>query len=148
MRLSQRAVIRSAGGRNFAAVRVSGPASGNVGDWTLVSGGGTLANSTVNDGQATYTFAAGGESSVVFGLKVTPPNQVVNVSVSDGNATDVSGTASADAGYNQDLTFVPAGLRISNAAGAARRRRQWHRATRDRRSCGRRNHSARPTRRR
>jgi hypothetical protein len=101
------------------AARVSGPAPGNVGDWSLVTGGGTLANGTANDGQATYTFAAGGENSVVFGLKVTSPDQVVNVSVSDGSATDTSGTASADAGYDQNLTFVPAGFRISNGAGSA-----------------------------
>jgi MSHA biogenesis protein MshQ len=104
---------------SLTAVRVSGPASGNVGDWSLVSGGGTLTNGTANDGQATYTFAAGGESSVVFGLRVTSPNQVVNVAVSDGSATDTSGDASDDAGYDQTLTFAPSGFRISNGGGGA-----------------------------
>jgi MSHA biogenesis protein MshQ len=101
----------------LTAVRVAGPSPGNVGDWTLVSGGGTLDNGAANDGVATYTFSGTGESSVVFALKVTSPGQVVNVSVTDGVATDTSGTASADAGYDQNLTFVASGLRVTNGSG-------------------------------
>ena len=84
---------------------------GSRGDWSIVSGGGTLNNGTADDGVATYTFAAGGESSVVLALKDTWA-QTVNVGVADGSATDTSGTASADTGYNQNLTFNAAGFRF------------------------------------
>jgi len=90
---------------------------GNRGDWSIVSGGGTLNNGTADDGVATYTFAAGGESSVVLALKNTWA-QTVNVAVTDGSATDTSGTASADAGYNQNLTFDAAGFRFVDASNA------------------------------
>jgi hypothetical protein len=88
---------------------------GNRGDWSIVSGGGTLSNGVADDGVATYTFAASGESNVVLALKNTWA-QTVNIAVSDGSATDISGTASADVGYNQDLTFNPAGFRFVDAA--------------------------------
>lgn len=99
------------------AVRVSGAGAGNKGDWSLVTGGGTLSNGTADDGVATYTFAAGGESSIVLALKDTWA-QTVNVSVTDGTATDTSGTASADSGYNQDLTFNAAGFRFIDASNS------------------------------
>ena len=103
----------SAAGRTItvAANRVAG-AAGNHGDWTLVTGSGVLANGTADDGVATYAFATG-ESSVVLALKDTRV-QTVNIAVTDGTATDVSGTANADAGYNQDLSFVNAGFRITD----------------------------------
>ncbi|HZR02677.1 MAG TPA: LamG domain-containing protein [Burkholderiales bacterium] len=90
---------------------------GNRGDWSLVSGSGTLNNGTADDGAATYTFAAGGESSVVFALKDTWA-QTVNIVVSDGTASDTSGTASADASYNQNLAFSAAGFRFVDGSNA------------------------------
>jgi len=87
---------------------------GSRGDWSVVSGGGTLANGTADDGVATYTFAAAGESSVVLALKETWA-QTVNIAVSDGFATDTSGTASADTGYNQNLTLNAAGFRFTDS---------------------------------
>jgi len=90
---------------------------GNRGDWSIVSGGGTLNNGAADDGVATYTFAAGGESSVVLALKNTWA-QTVNIAVTDGSATDTSGTASADAGYDQNLTFDPAGFRFVTPTNA------------------------------
>ena len=97
------------------AVRVAG-AAGNHGDWTLVTGTGTLNNGTADDGVATYAFATG-ETSIVLALKDTHV-QTVNISLTDGTATDVSGTASADANYNQDLSFVNSGFRITDGSGA------------------------------
>jgi hypothetical protein len=88
---------------------------GNRGDWSVVSGGGTLNNGAADDGVAAYTFAAAGESSIVLGLKNTWA-QTVNVAVSDGGASDTSGTANADAGYEQNLTFDAAGFRFVDAA--------------------------------
>jgi len=90
---------------------------GNRGDWSIVTGGGVLSNGTPDDGVATYTFAAGGESSVTLALKDTWA-QSVNVAVTDGTATDTSGTASADAGYNQTLTFNAAGFRFVDGSNA------------------------------
>lgn len=102
----------------LTAQYVSGAGSGNRGDWSLVSGGGTLDNGAADDGVATYTFAAGGESSVVFALKDTWA-QTVNIAVSDGVATDTGGSASGDAGYNQNLAFNAAGFRFIDASNAA-----------------------------
>lgn len=96
------------------AARVAG-AAGNHGDWSLVTGTGILNNGTADDGVATYAFAAG-ESSVVLALKDTHV-QTVNIAVTDGTATDTSGTASADAGYNQDLGFVNSGFRVTDGGG-------------------------------
>jgi hypothetical protein len=91
---------------------------GNRGDWTLVSGGGVLNNAAADDGVANYTFASGGESTVVLALKNTWA-QTVNIAVSDGVATDTSGTASADPGYNQNLTFGAAGFRFVDTFNSA-----------------------------
>ena len=91
---------------------------GNRGDWTLVSGGGTLNNGAADDGVATYTFAAGGESTVVLALQDAWA-QTVNIAVTDGAVTDTSGTAAADAGFNQDLAFNAAGFRFIDALNNA-----------------------------
>ena len=97
------------------AAYVSGAGGGNRGDWSIVTGAGTLNNGAADDGMATYTFAAAGESSVVLAIKDTWA-QTLNVTVSDGVATDVSGTANADSGYNQNLTFNAAGFRFIDAS--------------------------------
>ncbi|MEQ1879572.1 MAG: DUF6701 domain-containing protein [Burkholderiales bacterium] len=97
------------------ALRVAG-AAGTHGDWTLVTGTGVLTNGAADDGVATYAFAAG-ENNVVLALKDTRV-QTVNIAVTGGTATDTSGTANADAGYNQDLAFVNSGFRITDGSGA------------------------------
>ena len=99
----------------LTAAYVSGAGGGSRGDWSLIAGAGTLNNGASDDGIATYTFAAGGESTIVLALKDTWA-QTVNISVTDGLATDVSGTASADSGYNQNLTFNAAGFRFVDAS--------------------------------
>jgi hypothetical protein len=98
----------------LAAAYVSGAGGGGRGDWRVVSGGGVLDNGAADDGVASYTFAAAGESSVVLALKDTWA-QTVNIAVTDGTATDTSGTANADAGYNQDLAFNAAGFRFTDS---------------------------------
>ncbi|MCC7546774.1 MAG: LamG domain-containing protein [Burkholderiales bacterium] len=90
---------------------------GSRGDWSVVTGGGTLGNGTPDDGVATYTFAAGGESSVVLALRDTWA-QTVNVSVTDGAATDTTGTAGDEAGYDQTLAFHAGGFRFVDAGNA------------------------------
>ncbi len=98
----------------ISAVQVAG-APGSHGDYALLSGAGALNNGVADDGVATYTFGPG-EAQVVLSYKNTWV-QTVNISVSDGIATDVSGTASQDAGYEQLLSFVPSGFRFVDATG-------------------------------
>ncbi|HEX4984425.1 MAG TPA: LamG domain-containing protein, partial [Burkholderiales bacterium] len=107
-----------AGGQviTIAANRTAG-AAGNHGDWSLVSGGGTLNNGTADDGIATYTFAAG-EASVTLAYKNTWV-QTVNFGVTDGIASDTGGAANGDAAYNQDLAFASSGFRFINASNGS-----------------------------
>lgn len=93
----------------ISADRVAG-AAGTRGDWSLLTGTGGLNNGAADDGVATYTFGAG-ETTVLLAYKNTWV-QTVNVSVSDGVATDTSGNANADAAYNQNLSFEPSGFRL------------------------------------
>jgi hypothetical protein len=99
----------------ITAARVAG-AAGNRGDFALVTGTGAFNNGTADDGVATYAFGTS-EVQVVLAYKNTWV-QTVNMDVTDGTATDTSGTAAADAGYNQDLSFVPAGFRFVDAANS------------------------------
>ncbi|MDP2323502.1 MAG: LamG-like jellyroll fold domain-containing protein, partial [Gammaproteobacteria bacterium] len=93
----------------ISADRIAG-AAGTRGDWSLVAGTGGLNNGTADDGVASYTFGAG-ETTVLLAYKNTWV-QTVNFSVSDGVASDTSGNANADAGYNQNLSFEPSGFRL------------------------------------
>lgn len=108
----------SAAGRviTITAARIAG-APGTRGDYGLTAGTGTLANGAIDDGIATYTFGVG-ETTAVFSYKNTWV-QTVNFAVTDGLATDTSGTASADVGYNQNLDFVPSGFRFVDASNNA-----------------------------
>lgn len=64
-----------------------------VGDWSVVTANGTLANGTSGDGAATYTFVSTDNGSVVLGLS-HPLAQVVTVTVND-TSLSVSNTSSA-----------------------------------------------------
>jgi len=99
----------------ITAHRTAG-AAGNHGDWTLMTGTGTLANGTADDGVATYIFGAG-ESQVVLALKDTHV-QTVNIDVVDGNGiTEASGAGSTEKPFDANLTFAQAGFRITDSAG-------------------------------
>lgn len=87
--------------------------STNRGDWSIVSGSGTLANGAANDGIATYTFSAADNGSVTLGLRHTT-TATVNVNVTDGTATETTGVATA--ADDQSTTFVAAGFRFIDAA--------------------------------
>ena len=84
------------------------------GDWSIITGSGTLANGTANDGVATYTFAAGDNGSVTLGLRHVMA-ATVNINATDGVATETTGSASA-ATDDQTTTFVAAGFRFIDAA--------------------------------
>lgn len=63
------------------------------GDWSLVSGYGTLSNGTADDGQATYVF--NGEYQAVLGLTHTTAG-TVNINITDGQITEGTGSEDAD----------------------------------------------------
>jgi hypothetical protein len=65
-----------------------------LGDWlSIVSGGGSLANGTANDGEATYTFASG-SSSVTLEFSHTTTG-TFGFNVTDGSVTETTGNAIA-----------------------------------------------------
>ena len=84
------------------------------GDWSIITGSGTLANGTANDGVATYTFVAGDNGSVRLGLRHAMA-ATVNINATDGTTTEATGSASA-ATDDQTTTFVAAGFRFIDAA--------------------------------
>ncbi|HCI52605.1 MAG TPA: hypothetical protein DE312_04705 [Gallionella sp.] len=97
------------------AVKLS--TSSGKGDWSIVSGTGSLSNGTGNDGQATYTYAAG-ETSATLGLMHTSAGSVT-LGVSD-NATGASLTANTPAAeLSNAILFAGGGFAITNAAGVA-----------------------------
>lgn len=78
------------------------------GDWTLLSGYGTLNNGTADDGTATYLF--NGEYQAVFALR-HPTAATVTVHVSDGQLTDAGSE-------NQTLNIVACASGSFNACMA------------------------------
>jgi len=82
-----------------------------AGNWSaLITGTGTLANGTPNDGAATYTFPDD-ENSVTLWFDYTGPEtnpEIVNINVSDGLATEIP---AEDPNYSVSQV----GLRIINA---------------------------------
>lgn len=101
----------------MTARRVSG-AAGNHGDWTLVSGTGTLNNGTADDGVATYTFGTN-EQTATFALKNTHV-QLVNIDVIDAaGITEASGTGSTEVPYDANLNFVNSAFRFSSTSNSA-----------------------------
>ncbi len=83
--------------------------STNRGDWSLISGNGTLNNATANDGAASYTFVASDNGSVRLGLKNTAI-ETLNINVSDGSISETSGTALTS--EDQNLSFNETGFRF------------------------------------
>ena len=81
--------------------------STNHGDWTIVSANGTLDNGSANDGAATYSMVSADMGSVVLGLK-NPHAETVNINVSDGTISELSGSALAS--EDADLVFAAAGF--------------------------------------
>ncbi len=91
--------------------------STSQGDWSLVTGSGTLANGTANDGIASYTFVSGDSGIVALGLSHTRAG-TVNVNVTDGVASERGGTATA--AEDADIQFADAGFAfLANGTPAA-----------------------------
>lgn len=91
--------------------------SSGKGDWSVVSGAGTVANGTANDGLATYTYASG-ETRAVLGLMHTSPG-TVTVGVAD-NATGASLTAKTPAAeLANTIAFSGGGFTVTDASGVA-----------------------------
>ena len=76
-----------------------------------------LDNAIADDGVATYTFGTA-ETAVTLGYRNTWV-QTINISVTDGSASDISGSASADVGYDQSMSFTASGLRFVDATDNA-----------------------------
>lgn len=79
------------------------------GDWTIITGNGTLNNGTANDGAATYDMVAADNGSVVLGLKDTTV-ETININVTDGVVTELSGTALAS--EDNDLVYAQSGFQF------------------------------------
>ncbi|MEN8256684.1 MAG: DUF6701 domain-containing protein [Thermodesulfobacteriota bacterium] len=73
--------------------------STGTGDWSLVSGSGTLTN--LGNGDGTYAFAAGDNSQVILGL-THPATGIVNINIFDGTTIE-------DPGEDNDLNFSGSG---------------------------------------
>lgn len=87
------------------------------GDWSLVSGTGTVANGVANDGLATYSYGAG-ETSAVLGLSHTNAGTITL-----GVADNASGTSllskTPAAELANTIAFSAGGFVVTDAAGVA-----------------------------
>lgn len=91
--------------------------SSGKGDWSVVSGTGTVNNGTANDGLATYTYGSG-ESSATLGLMHTSSG-TITIGVAD-NATGSSLIARTPAAeLANSIAFAGGGFTVTNAAGVA-----------------------------
>lgn len=83
-----------------------------TGTWTLNAGTpANFADTTANDGLATYTFASG-ESSVVFNLDYSQgTNNILNIAVRDNPSMAI-----LDDNSEGNLIFSPSGFTITNTA--------------------------------
>jgi MSHA biogenesis protein MshQ len=91
--------------------------SDNKGDWSIVSGAGTLNNGTANDGLATYTYATG-ETAVTLGLMHTSAG-TITIGVVD-NTTGTSLIVKTPAGeLANSIAFAGGGFTVTNSAGVA-----------------------------
>jgi len=88
---------------------VSLTTSTNHGDWSIISGNGTLNNGTADDGAASYSFVAADNGSVKLGLKNTAI-ETLNINASDGSISETNGSATAS--EDQNLTFSESGFRF------------------------------------
>lgn len=91
--------------------------SSGKGDWSIVSGTGTVNNGTANDGLATYTYGAG-ETAVTLGLMHTSTGSIT-IGVAD-NTTGTSLTAKTPSGeLSNAITFAGGGFAVTDASGVA-----------------------------
>lgn len=87
------------------------------GDWSVVTGTGTVANGTANDGLATYSYGAG-ETSAVLGLNHTNAG-TITIGVAD-NATGTSLLSKTPAAeLANTIAFSAGGFVVTDAAGVA-----------------------------
>lgn len=86
------------------------------GDWSIISGFGTLNNGAVNDGIASYNMVTSDNGVAVLGLKDTVV-ETVNINVNDGLISETTGSWLAS--EDQDLAFAQTGFRFIDAASVA-----------------------------
>ena len=78
------------------------------GTWSLVTGAGTLTDTTSNDGLATYTFAAGDNGVATFSLYYPEGTETFNIDAFDGSVRDND--------TEGDITFAPSGFTVTASA--------------------------------
>lgn len=99
---------------NYASTIKFATSSGR-GDWTLLSGSGSLDNGAADDGVASYNFVSADGGAVALGLRHTVAG-TLNLDVTDGTVSERSGAATA--ADDPDLEFVEAGF-VFTANGVA-----------------------------
>ncbi|HYM33775.1 MAG TPA: DUF6701 domain-containing protein, partial [Steroidobacteraceae bacterium] len=80
------------------------------GDWSLVTGSGTLNNGTANDGIATYQWPLG-ESSAVFSLSYKEGAASTQIAAYQTNNTTIRDDGTAPA-----ITWTPSGFTVTSSA--------------------------------
>jgi MSHA biogenesis protein MshQ len=79
------------------------------GDWTLITGGGTLSNGTANDGIATYQWVST-DTSAVFGLSYKEGAATINISVYQSSASSIR-----DDDTEGTMTWTPSGFVVTSS---------------------------------
>lgn len=86
--------------------------SANRGDWSVVTGAGTLANGAANDGAASYTFSAGDRGVVTLALANSHADDLA-VRVVDSGAPSSSTTSSTINFRDNAFVLTPDPVRIA-----------------------------------
>jgi len=76
--------------------------SSNNGDWSIITGNGTLNNATADDGGASYTFVTSDNGVVVLGFKDTHA-ETITMTATEGAVSNTSA----------NLTFYPYGFQVA-----------------------------------
>ncbi|GAB5499209.1 MAG: hypothetical protein PsegKO_15200 [Pseudohongiellaceae bacterium] len=79
--------------------------STNTGTWGLVSGSGTLIDSTPGDGEAVYTFVPGDNGNVTLSLSINSVTTDLGVNVTNGIVSELS-SEDPDFDFNNLVTVV------------------------------------------
>ena len=85
--------------------------STNHGDWTLVSGSGSLSDTVADDGQASYIFHADDNGSVTLALRNTH-DETLDITASSGTVNNTSAALTFRA-YGYRVEPDPVGTRVS-----------------------------------
>jgi MSHA biogenesis protein MshQ len=91
--------------------------SDSKGDWAIVTGAGTLANGTANDGLSTYAYATG-ETSVTLALTHTNAG-TITIGVADNTSGTSLLTNTPAPELANSIAYAAGGFTITDSAGVA-----------------------------